>query len=65
MEDEERGARVGQSPLWASRKGTELANRAGDTLGETIAAAERGLQRIRATPQLPLSFLGHCGRSRW
>jgi len=26
----------------------ELANLAGDTLGETTAAAERGIQRIRA-----------------
>jgi hypothetical protein len=33
--------------LWASRKGTELANLAGDTLEEVIAAAERGIQRIR------------------
>jgi putative transposase len=39
--------------LWASLKGTELANLAGDTLEEIIAAAERGIQRIRATPHLP------------
>jgi hypothetical protein len=49
----------------ASRKGTELANLAGDTLEEIIAAAERGIQRIRATPQLPCSFLRHGGRSLW
>ena len=33
--------------LWASLKGVELANLAGDTLEEVIAAAERGIQRIR------------------
>ena len=40
-------------PLWASLKGTGLANLVGDTLEEIIAAAERGRQRIRATPHLP------------
>jgi hypothetical protein len=35
-------------PLWASLKGVELANLAGDTLDEVIAAAERGIVRIRA-----------------
>jgi hypothetical protein len=40
-------------------------NLAGDTLEEIIAAAERGIQRIRATPHLPFSFLRHCGLSRW
>jgi putative transposase len=49
-------------PLWASQ-GNKLANLAGDTLEEVIAAAERGIQRIRATPHLPLSFLRHCGLS--
>ena len=52
-------------PLWASLNGTELANLAGDTLEEIIAAAERGIQRIRATPHLPFSFLRHRGLSRW
>ena len=52
-------------PLWASLKGTGLANLVGDTLEEIIAAAERGIQRIRATPNLPLSFLRHCGLSLW
>jgi hypothetical protein len=51
--------------LWASRKGTELAKLAGDTLEEIIAAAERGIQRIRATPHLRFSFLRHCGLSLW
>ena len=33
--------------LWSSLKGVELANLAGDTLQEVIAAAERGIARIR------------------
>jgi transposase len=51
--------------LWSSLKGVELANLAGDTLGEVIAAAERGIQRIRATHWLPYAFLRHCGLSIW
>ena len=51
--------------LWSSLKGMELANLAGDTLAEIIAAAERGIQRIRATHHLPFSFLRHCGLSLW
>ena len=51
--------------LWSSLKGVELANLAGDTLAEVIAAAERGIQRIRATHWLPFSFLRHCGLSLW
>jgi hypothetical protein len=41
------------------------ANLAGDTLEEVTAAAERGIQRIRATPHLAYSFLRHCGLSLW
>ena len=52
-------------PLWASLKGTGLANLAGDTLEEIIAAVERGIQRIRATLHLPFSFLRRCGLSLW
>jgi transposase len=51
--------------LWANLKGVELANLAGDTLAEVTAAAERGIQRIRATHWLPYSFLRHCGLSLW
>jgi putative transposase len=51
--------------LWANLKGVELANLAGDTLGEVTAAAERGIQRIRGTPQLAFSFLRYCGLSLW
>ncbi len=52
-------------PLWSSLKGVELANLAGDTLDDVIAAAERGIQRIRGTPHLAFSFLRYCGLSLW
>jgi hypothetical protein len=51
--------------LWSSLKGMELANLAGDTLNDVIAAAERGIQRIRGTHHLAYSFLRHCGLSLW
>jgi putative transposase len=51
--------------LWSSLKGMELANLAGDTLNEVIAAAERGIQRIRDTHHLAYSFLRYCGLSLW
>jgi transposase len=51
--------------LWANLKGGELANLAADTLQEVIAAAERGIKRIRATHWLAYSFLRHCGLSLW
>jgi transposase len=51
--------------LWSSLKGVELANRAGDTLNDVIAAAERGIQRIRDAHHLAYSFLRHCGLSLW
>jgi hypothetical protein len=43
----------------------ELANLAGDTLEEVIAAAERGIQRIQTTHWLAFSFLRRCGLSLW
>jgi hypothetical protein len=43
----------------------ELANLAGATLEEVIAAAERGIQRIGHTHHLPFSFLRSCGLSLW
>jgi transposase len=52
-------------PLWSSLKGTELANLAGDSLDDVVAAAERGIQRIRSTHHLPSSFLRYCGLSLW
>jgi transposase len=51
--------------LWSNLKGVELANLAADTLAEVTAAAERGIQRIRATRWLAYSFLRHCGLSLW
>jgi DDE superfamily endonuclease len=51
--------------LWASLKGVELANLAGDTLNDVITAAERGIQRIRDTHHLAYSFLRQCGLSLW
>jgi hypothetical protein len=51
--------------LWSSLKGVELANLAGETLQEVIAAAERGVQRIRDTHHLAYSFLQHSGLSLW
>jgi hypothetical protein len=44
--------------------GVELANLAG-TLDDVIAAAERGIQRIRHTHHLAFSFLCQCGLSLW
>jgi hypothetical protein len=49
--------------LWSSLKAVELANLTGPTLGEVIAQAHRGIQRIRTTPQLAYSFLRHTGLS--
>jgi hypothetical protein len=46
-------------------QGVELANLTAGTLGEVTAAAERGVQRIRATHHLPSSLQRHCGLSRW
>jgi len=51
--------------LTANLKGVELANLAGDTLDDVVAAAERGIQRLRDTPQLAFSFLRYCGLSLW
>ncbi len=44
-------------PLWA--------NLAGDTIDDVIAAADRGIDRIRRAHHLPYSFLRHCGLSLW
>jgi DDE superfamily endonuclease len=49
--------------LWSSLKAVELANLTGPTLGEVVAQAHRGIQRIRTTPQLAYSFLRHTGLS--
>jgi transposase len=51
--------------LWASLRGVELANLAGESLDEVTAAAERGIQRIRRTHHLAYSFLRDCGLALW
>ena len=51
--------------LWSSLKGVELANLAGERLDEVVAAAERGIARIRASHHLAFSFLRYCGLSLW
>ena len=63
---------MGQLAAWLAgcrgvqlSKGVELANLAADTLQEVTAAAERGIQRIRATHWLAYSFLRRCGLSLW
>lgn len=38
---------------------------AGGPAQEVIAAAERGVQRIRSTHWLAFAFLRHCGLSLW
>ena len=51
------------SRVWSNLKGNELANLAAEGLGEVIAAAWQGIERIRAAWHLPYSFLRHCGLS--
>jgi hypothetical protein len=43
----------------------ELANLAGESLDDIVAAAERGIQRIRDTHHLAFSFLRYCGLFLW
>jgi len=43
----------------------ELLADLGEQLAFVIAAAERGIQRIRHTHHLPFSFLRYCGLSLW
>jgi transposase len=49
--------------VWSNLKGNELANVAAEGLGEVIAAAWQGIERIREAWHLPYSFLRHCGLS--
>ncbi len=51
--------------LWANLKGQELANVAAEDLGDVIAAVWLGVERVRATPHLPYSFLRHCRLWVW
>ena len=49
--------------LWAHLKGTELANRCDMAIGQTTAAAQAGVQRVRSSQQLLFGFLGQAGLS--
>jgi hypothetical protein len=51
--------------LWSDHKRQELANLATDRLGEVMAAAWRGVQRIRGTHHLPYAFARRCGIWFW
>jgi DDE superfamily endonuclease len=52
-------------PLWVNPEGVELANLAGESLEEVVAAAEGGIARIRTTHHLASSFLRYCGLCLW
>jgi hypothetical protein len=49
--------------LWSILKAVELANLCGPTLGEVIAQAHHGIERVRGTPHLAYSFLRRAGLS--
>jgi transposase len=49
--------------LWSSLKAVELANLATSSLGDVIAQAHLGIERVRRTPHLAYSFLRHAGLS--
>jgi hypothetical protein len=51
--------------LWSSLKGVELANLTSEHLGELIATARAGIDRIRRTPNLAYGFLHGCGLKAW
>jgi hypothetical protein len=63
------GASQGAPPtrqgLWSSLKAVELANLATDHLDEVMAAAWRGIERIRQTWWLPYAFARRCGIYLW
>jgi hypothetical protein len=49
----------------ANLKGMELANLTSEHLGELIATARAGIDRIRRTPNLAYGFLHGCGLKAW
>jgi hypothetical protein len=51
--------------LWTSLKRQELANLATDRLGEVMAAAWRGIERVRRVHHLPYAFARRCGIWFW
>jgi hypothetical protein len=50
-------------PLWASLKGVELANLAGDTVAEVADQAPCGIQRVCDSDSLVMGFPAHTGLS--
>jgi transposase len=51
--------------LWTNLKRQELANLATDSLGEVMAAAHRGIERIRQAWWLPYAFARRCHIYFW
>jgi transposase len=51
--------------VWSNLKGMELANLTSEHLGELIATARAGIDRIRRTPNLAYGFLHGCGLKAW
>ena len=49
--------------VWSSLKRNELTNVGAEGLGEVIAAAWHGIERLRAAWHLPDSLLRHAGLS--
>jgi transposase len=49
--------------LWASLRGVELANFAGDTVAEVADQARHGIQRVCNSDSLVVGFLAHTGLS--
>jgi hypothetical protein len=47
--------------LWASLKGSELANLCAETLNEPIKTAHRGVERVRSDEDLLFGFLEVTG----
>jgi transposase len=49
--------------MWGNIKGQELANRCAQDLAELDVAVRGGMERVRQSRKLPLSFLKHAGLS--
>jgi len=49
--------------MWGNIKGQELANRCAADLAELDAAVRGGMERVRQSRKLPISFLKHAGLS--
>ncbi|MGG7382320.1 transposase, partial [Escherichia coli] len=51
--------------LWSSLKRQELANLTTENLADVMAAAWRGIQRVRRVHHLPYAFARRCGIRFW